>query len=89
MTRREYVRRVWIPGHAPFLVLACAVIASVTAPDVPGAASQGLAYVGAAVVWCAFLVTLRALTWTPWKEEAETAYADNVVPIRPGPGDAG
>lgn len=64
------------------------LIGGVTAPDVPGFAAQGLAYFGAVVMWAAFLIVLRGLTWTPWPDEASTAYADNVVLIRPGP-DAG
>jgi len=88
MTRRSYVRDVWIPESRSFLVLACLTIAGVTAPDVPGIAAQGLAYLGAAVLWAGFLIVLRGLTWTPWTAEAPTAFADNVVPLRPGP-DAG
>ncbi|GLS45860.1 hypothetical protein [Methylobacterium brachythecii] len=86
MTRREYVVDVWLPEHAVWLTLACAVHCVVTAPDVPGAGAQALAWLGAAAFWGGFLVVLRGLTWSPWREETPGAgNRDNVVPIRPGP----
>lgn len=83
MTRREYVLDVWLPEHAAFLALACGVLGGVTAPDVPGAGAQALAWLGAAAFWAAFLVALRAVTWKPWREEVEAARPENVVPLRP------
>ncbi|UYW28234.1 hypothetical protein OKC48_06860 [Methylorubrum extorquens] len=85
MTRREYVREVWLPEHGTWLVLACAVLGVVTAPEVAGAGAQALAWLGAAAFWAGFLVALRAVTWRPWREEPEAARPGNVVPIRPSP----
>lgn len=85
MTRREYVLDVWLPEHGTWLALACGVLGGVTAPDVPGAGAQALAWLGAAVFWGAFLIALRAVTWRPWREEAAAAEPrpENVVPMRP------
>ena len=86
MTRREYVFDVWLPEHAVWLTLACAVLGVVTAPDVPGAGAQALMWIGAAAFWAAFLAVLRGLTWRPWREETPVAgNRDNVVTLRPGP----
>ncbi|KQP33842.1 hypothetical protein ASF49_08215 [Methylobacterium sp. Leaf104] len=86
MSRRDYVLHEWLPEHGTWLALVCSVLAGVTAPDVPGAA-QALAWLGAAVFWLGFLLVLRALTWKPWPEPeaARRPYAENVVPLRPGP----
>ncbi|ACB80028.1 hypothetical protein C0214_10945 [Methylobacterium sp. DM1] len=84
MTRREYVLDVWLPEHGTWLTLACAVLGAVTAPDVPGAGAQALAWLGAAAFWGGFLVALRAVTWKPWRDEAvEAPRPENVVPMRP------
>ncbi|UYW30365.1 hypothetical protein [Methylorubrum extorquens] len=68
MTRREYVLNVWLRENRVWLAVACAVIGILTAPAVPGAGAQALAWLGAAVAWCAFLTLLRAVTWTPWTD---------------------
>ncbi|MGA4555216.1 hypothetical protein [Methylorubrum aminovorans] len=89
MTRREYVLDVWLPEHGVWLTLACGVLGGVTAPDVPGAGAQALAWLGAAAFWAGFLTLLRAVTWRPWREEATAeTRPENVVPLRP-PGPPG
>lgn len=85
MTRREYVLDVWLPEHGTWLALACGVLGAVTAPDVPGAGGQALAWLGAAAFWGGFLILLRAVTWKPWREEVAEPRPENVVPLRSPP----
>lgn len=72
------------------------MIGCVTAPDVPGAGAQALAWLGCSVFWFLFMLVLVGLSWRRWQEPAPerrdppspaeaSAPSAEVVPIRPAP----
>lgn len=100
MSRKSYVIDVWLPENGPWLALICAVVGCVTAPSVPGAGAQALAWLGAAVFWFGFALVLVGVLWRPWGEPAPErreppvydappaeapAPSGEVVPLRPAP----